>query len=151
MVSPIKGRPGMASRKEIVERELGIRVPAQYAAFLEKHGIFQTFGVEVYGLDDSLLRYDGIPCVIGAMENYRRTADLPHRFLVLFHSGYEDEIIRLDTEDEKVYSISWTFGTHKMADSFDEWFQMDILDYIKEREERLKDRDEEPDEIIYLD
>jgi hypothetical protein len=141
----------MASRKEIVERELGVRVPAQYAAFLEKYGIYHTFGVEVYGISDSLLRYDGIPCVIGATELYRRTIDLPHRFLVLYHSGYEDEMICLDTEDEKVYSISWTFGTHKFADSFDEWFQTDILDYVKERDQRLKDRDEEPDEIIYLD
>jgi|GEM_PF-1313826 len=141
----------MASRKEIVERELGVRVPAQYAAFLEKYGIYKTFGVEVYGMNDSLLGYGGIPCVIGATEIYRQMDDLPHRFLVLYHSGYEDEIICLDTEDEKVYSISWTFGTHKMADSFDEWFQTDILDYVRKRDERLKDGDEVPEQIIYLD
>ena len=41
----------MSSRKEIVERELGVKVPDQYGAFLEKYGIYNAPGVEVYGIN----------------------------------------------------------------------------------------------------
>jgi hypothetical protein len=52
-------------------------------------------------------------------------------FLVIHHTGIEDEIICLDTENEKVYSISGEFGNHKIADSFDEWFERDIIEFYK--------------------
>lgn len=141
----------MVSRKEIVERELGVRVPEQYAAFLEKYGIFEAIGIEVYGISDDLLNYEGIPCVIGATKNLRRRENLPHRFLALFYSGYEDEVMCLDTEDENVYSVSRVFGTRKFADSFDEWFEKDIIQYIKERDERRKRLGQKPERIIHLD
>lgn len=144
-------RVATPSRKEIIETELGVKVPEQYAAFLEKYGIYDPPGIEVYGICDSLLRYDGIPCVIGATAMYRRDENLPHRFLVLCTTGYEDEIMCLDTEDEKVYSISWVFGNHKRADSFDEWFEKDIIQYIKERDERRKRSGQKPERIIHLD
>jgi hypothetical protein len=121
----------MRSRKEIVEQELGVKVPDQYAAYLERYGIFHTFGIEVYGISDDLSTYEGVPCVIGATKMYRQDEDLPHRFLVLQHTGIEDEFICLDTQDEKVYSMSWDLGNHKVADSFDEWFQKDIIEYSK--------------------
>jgi hypothetical protein len=121
----------MASRQEIVEQELGVKIPAQYAAFLEKYGIYDPPGVEVYGITDNLLHYDGIPCVIGATKIFRRDEGLPHRFLVIHHTGVEDELICLDTENEKVYSISRDFGNHKIADSFDEWFERDIIEFYK--------------------
>ncbi|MGB6063686.1 MAG: SMI1/KNR4 family protein [Desulfomonilaceae bacterium] len=118
----------MSSRKEIVERELHIRVPDQYAVFLEKYGIYHAPGVEVYGMSDSLLDYDGIPCVIGATKNCRNEG-LPHRFLVLEETGLEDEVICLNTIDGKVYSISRSFGNRKIADSFDEWFQKEVIEH----------------------
>jgi hypothetical protein len=121
----------MSSRREVVEQELGVKLPAQYAAFLEKYGIYDPPGVEVYGISDNLLRYDGIPCVIGATNIYRRTENLPHRFLVIHHTGVEDEMICLDTENEKVYSISCVFGNRKIANSFDEWFKRDIIEFYK--------------------
>ena len=121
----------MPSRKEIVERELRVTVPAQYAAFLDKSRDLPSPGVEVYGISDKLLGYHGLPCVIGATEKSRRADRLPHRFLVIHHTGIEDEMICLDTENEKVYSISWVFGNRKIADSFDEWFQRDIIEFYK--------------------
>ena len=120
-----------ASRKEIVEQELGIKVPDQYAAYLEKYGIFHAFGIEVYGISDDLLNYDGIPCVIGATKKLRKSEGLPHRFLVIESIGVDGIITCLDTEDEKVYSISYVYGDEKLADSFDEWFQKDIIEYSK--------------------
>jgi len=121
----------MSSRKELVEKELQVRVPEQYAAFLEKYGIYDPPGVEVYGINDNLLHYDGIPCVIGATKKRRKTDNLLHRFLVIHHTGVEDEIICLDTENEKVYSISSVFGNRKIADSFDEWFKRDIIEFYR--------------------
>jgi hypothetical protein len=117
----------MASRKQIVERELGVKVPKQYADFLDTYGIYDPPGIEVYGMRETLIGYDGIPCVIGATQNRRRRENLPHRFLVIHHTGIEDETICLDTEDGTVHSRSRDFGNHKIADSFNEWFERDIL------------------------
>jgi hypothetical protein len=141
----------MTSRKKIVEEVLGVKVPEQYAVFLDKYGIFHAIGIEIYGISDDLLGFDGLPCVIGATQISRRTEGLPHRFLVIQHTGLEDEMICIDTQDEKVYSISRIFGKHKIADSFDEWFQKDIIEYIKERDRKLKRSNKEPDRIIDLD
>ncbi|MFC1833884.1 hypothetical protein ACFL2Q_04005 [Thermodesulfobacteriota bacterium] len=74
-------------------------------------------------------------CVIGATKIYRRDDDLPHRFLVIHYTGIADEIFCLDTEDDKVYPFSRAFGNHKVADSFDEWFQQDIIELVKQMEE----------------
>jgi hypothetical protein len=124
----------MSSRKEIVERELGVKIPAQYEAFLEKYGIYDPPGVEVYGIHENLLHYNGVPCVIGATKNCRKLGGLPHRFLVIHHTGVEDEVICLDTENGKVYSFSRDFGDHRIADSFNEWFEKDIIElYRNER------------------
>lgn len=141
----------MSSWKEIVERELGVKVPDQYAAFLDKYGIYYGPGIEVYGMSDSLTGYDGSPCVIGATQIRRREHGLPHRFLVLGYGGFEDEHICLDTEDEKVYSISRWYGDRKIADSFDEWFQRDVIEYLEWYENHRKEFGDEPFEVIDLD
>jgi hypothetical protein len=120
----------MASRIEIVERELDVRVPQQYATFLEKHGIFRAKGRVVYGIHDKLLRYDGSPCVIGVTQSFRRDEGLPHSLLVIEDLGVDGVIICLDTEDEKVYQISRVYGDCKIADSFDEWFEKEVLEYL---------------------
>lgn len=113
----------MSARKAIVETELEVRITPQYEAFLEKYGIYTPPGIEVYGVTEDLLHYDGIPCVIGATKISRRKDEIPHRFLVIHHTGVEDELVCLDTENEKIYSISRSLGNRKIADSFDEWFR----------------------------
>ncbi len=123
----------MPSRAQIVEAALGVKVPEQYRRFLEKYGIYRAFGIEVFGIDDDLVSYDGIPCVIGATQKRRSVDNYPHRFLVLRYNGIEDEFICLDTEDEKIYAMSWVFGNRKIADSFDEWFNRDILPRAKKK------------------
>ena len=122
----------MPSRREIVEKELGVRVPEQYARFLEKYGIYHATGIEVYGISDRLLSYDGSPCVIGVTQSWRRSG-LPHRFIVVEDIGVEDLIVCLDTEDEKVYQISRVYGDCKIADSFDEWFEKEVLEYLRQK------------------
>ena len=126
----------MASRKQIVERELDVKVPKEYGDFLDTYGIYDPPGIEVYGMRDTLIAYDGIPCVIGATQIFRRDDKLPHRFLVIQTTGLEDEIICLDTEDGTVHSRSRDFGNHKIADSFNEWFERDILNPSQEIQEQ---------------
>jgi len=149
-----KGKRGvsdMSSRKEIVERELQVKVPAQYEAFLEKYGIYDVGPIEVCGIREDLLGYDGIPCVIGATQIYRRDEGLPHRFLVIHNTGIEDEYVCLDTVNERVYAFSIDFGDREIANSFDDWFERDILEYQKERDRRSKQSCSEREEIIDLD
>jgi hypothetical protein len=141
----------MPSRREIVEAELGVKLPSQYAVFLEKYGIYDPPGIEVYGINETLLSYDGIPCVIGITKMHTRDEGLPRRFLVIHHTGFEDEKICLDTENEKIYSFSIELGNHKIADSFSEWFERDIIAYVKEREKRHKKFGEKSEPIIDLD
>ena len=117
----------MPSRKNIVETALGVKLPTEYEVFLETYGDYQDRGIEVYGLTDDTVDVEKMPCVIGATKIYRRLHGFPHRFILIHHTGIEDETIGLDTEDEKVYSISRVFGDRKIADSFDEWFDRDIL------------------------
>jgi hypothetical protein len=128
----------MSWRTETVEKALGVKIPEQYGNYLDKHGIYHDVGIEIYGIKEDLLGFDGVPCVIGATESLRRLYDLPTRFVALECTGLEDEHICLDTEDGKVYSISRCFGDSKIADSFDEWFYGDIIGC---REERRKSRE----------
>ncbi len=124
----------MSWRTQTVEEALGIRLPSQYAKFLDTYGIHQTFGISVYGIREDLLGFDGPPCVIGATELDRKYYDLPRPFIVIHHTGLEDERIWLDTRDGSVYSMSVDFGFHRIADSFDEWFQRDIIEAQRELE-----------------
>ena len=123
----------MPSRTQIVADALGVNVPKQYERFLNKYGIYRTFGIEVFGIDDDLLSYEGIPCVIGATKKRRSVDNYPHRLVVLYYTGFEDEFICLDTENEKIYAMSRVFGNRKIADSFDEWFNRDILPRRKKK------------------
>ena len=123
----------MPSKAQIVEAALGVKVPKQYERFLNKYGIYRTFGIDVFGIDDDLLSYEGIPCVIGATKIYRKEYNYPHRLLVLQYTGFEDEFVCLDTENEKIYIMSRYTGNRKIADSFDEWFNRDILSESKKK------------------
>jgi hypothetical protein len=109
-----------------------VKIPSQYAAFLEKYGIYEHGSCEVYGVHENLLHFEGVPCVIGATRNGRRFRKLSHRFLLIHHTGVEDEIICLDTESGEVWAFSQDFGDRKIADSFDEWFDRDIIEFYKD-------------------
>jgi hypothetical protein len=111
----------MNNRKQTVEHALGVIIPADYADFLNRYGIYEVDGVEVYGLDDEVIDTEKIPCVIGATKIMRGHVRIPHSFLAIRHTGYEDEVIFLDAESGAVYSI--LFGELKrISDSFGEWF-----------------------------
>jgi hypothetical protein len=71
--------------------------------------------------------------IIGATKIYRKEYSYPHRLLVIHYTGFEDEFICLDTENEKIYSMSRYTGNRKIADSFDEWLNRDILPRVKKK------------------
>lgn len=116
----------MASRREIVEYELGVRLPDQYARYLEEYGIYDVGGDEVYGIHEELLGYDGIPCVIGGTRLWREIHGYAEHFIMLQATGFESEVILLDTQSGEVFLCGF-WGMHKIADCFDEWFEKEIL------------------------
>ncbi len=116
----------MSVRRDKVEKELGVNIPSDYANFLDEYGTYEEDDVEIYGLDDEVIDINKIPCVIGATKILREAIDLPERFLVIQHTGYEGEIICLDTKSGAIYLIS-DHKQDRIADSFSEWFNRDIL------------------------
>jgi len=117
----------MKSRAEVVEQELGVRLPEEYKTFLRTYGIYEYAGGEVYGVTEDMVDLGEIPCVIGATRNAQKICPLPKEYLVVNHTGFEDEMVCLDAKTGRVYLIGQ--GTSKLiAESFDEWFTRDILD-----------------------
>jgi hypothetical protein len=122
----------MSARKDIVEKELGVSVPDQYALFLERYGIYEAHGEEVYGIHERLLNWDGIPCVIGATRLAREQDDLAQHFLLIHETGLEGELVLLDTRDGTIHLMAYG-KIRKIADSFGEWFDGYILSFPEGR------------------
>ncbi len=116
----------MSERQQMVADELGVSIHSDYANFLQKYGIYERDGLEIYGINDEIVDINKIPCVIGATKILRKAINLPKAFLVIQHTGYEDEIICLDAESGAIYRVS-DQKKQKIADSFSEWFNRDIL------------------------
>jgi hypothetical protein len=120
----------MASRKEIVERELGVSVPEQYARFLDNYGIYNEGANEVYGFHERLLGWDGIPCVIGATNLERDLNGIDPHWIVVYNTGFEGELVLLNSIDGTVHRQVYGGApgeTLKIADCFDDWFETEIL------------------------
>jgi hypothetical protein len=117
----------MPSREEIVERELGVKLPQDYRAFLDAYGYYEYPGGEVYGLTEEMLDVGEIPCVIGATLRARQLYNLPKGYLVINHSGFEDEVVCLDTETGHVYIVSHG-SMQRTAGSFEEWFRRNVME-----------------------
>jgi hypothetical protein len=109
------------THQELVEKELGVGLPTDYIEFLNKYGIYEDDGIEIYGIDDEVKDINKIPCVIGATKTFRTESNLPHHYIAIQHTGYEDELICLDTKSGTIHSLSFE-GEKKIADSFREWF-----------------------------
>lgn len=110
----------LGSRTHYVERRLGVKLPQDYAAFIERHGIHSVNGVEVYGYDERVVDPEKIPCVIGATHLYGRDYRLEEGILVISHTGVEDIIVLLDTSTGSIFEAGADTRT-KVASSFNEW------------------------------
>ena len=110
-------------RVVFVEKRLNIKLPKQYAKFLEEFGDFEGDGFEIYGYSEEYLEPDKIPCVIGATKLYRDDYKLSADELVIAHSGYEDYVFTLDSVSGHVYEINMRGDKKKVADDFDTWLK----------------------------
>ncbi|MGO9570620.1 MAG: SMI1/KNR4 family protein [Desulfomonilaceae bacterium] len=113
------------SPRNTIERELNVCIPDDYDTFLKRYGYYDESGVEVYGISENMVDFETIPCVIGATKNARKIYEFPKSFIVIHHTGIEDEVVLLDTNDGKVYLMSHG-EIQKIADSFHEWFEAAI-------------------------
>ena len=110
------------NRVRIVEEALGVKLPAEYAEFVQTRGIDEAGGIEIYGYDERVQDVDRIPCVIGATRLYQSGYDLVPSEIVVAHTFYEDEIVVLDTASGVVFSLSHE-GRKKIAASFGDWME----------------------------
>jgi hypothetical protein len=116
----------MSGRALAVSTALGVSVPKEYADFLEEYGIYERSGIEVYGLDDRIIDQDKIPCVIGATRTLRRNAGLSEHYLAIHHTGYEGEVVCVDSKTGEVFLLAHG-ETSRIAASFSAWFSTEIL------------------------
>lgn len=112
----------MTNRSAFVEQNLGVKLPSDYAIFLNEKGIMEICGLEIFGYCECIQDIEKIPCVIGATRLYRLLYDLEDNFIVLGASGYEEILFVLDIQSGKVYETGFDWR-HQIADSFDQWLQ----------------------------
>lgn len=108
----------MPSRTQIVERCLGVKLPNDYAQWLES---FEDIG--------------DYPCVIGATERYRDHPLLNNDDLMIHFDEYLNTLVVLSCRDGGVYNVDFSYR-HKIAESFAEWFEK-----FKDFEKRVSEED----------
>ena len=116
---------GVAS--EIVEKAeniLSVRFPPSYKMFLEKYGVGDIFGVEIYGIiKDPTIDASAVPNCVWITQNLRKTIGLPLQYIAIASTGYGpfyfiNTIVRDKDEESpiviwekgKVQSVSKSFG-----------------------------------------
>jgi hypothetical protein len=112
----------MTTRSAFVEQNLGVKLPSDYAGFLNEKGMMVIDGLEIFGYSECIQDIEKIPCVIGATRLYRPLYHLEDHFIVLGASGYEEILYILDIRTGKVYEAGFD-RRHQIADSFDQWIQ----------------------------
>jgi len=105
-----------------IEQALGVRLPQDYARFVIKRGVCQVGDIEVYAWDERIQNEDAIPCVIGATRRLRQEGTLQPGDIVIAHTGYEDFVLALDTQDGGVYELG-RLGRRRIAESFELWLR----------------------------
>ena len=115
------------TRAEIVEKALGVTLPRDYVAFLERYGCYEGEGGEVYGYDDEIIDVDQLPCVIGATRLlWQDYPELAKTYVSVHFTGAENEQVILNTITGEIYMIT-DEGKVKIAHSFHQWFDSEIL------------------------
>jgi hypothetical protein len=109
-------------RSTKLEALIGISLPEDYKQFIDKYGYLclNNISREVYGYK---LEYDinKIPCVIGATNLCKIEYKLDHHQLVISHTGYESNIVILDTISGYVLEQNYSGVRKKIANSFSIW------------------------------
>lgn len=106
------------TRSEFVERELKIKLPLDYANFINELG-YSMNNTEIYGYIEGM-EIDKIPCVIGATKLYKEEQDnIGDKDIVIAFDDFENSPIILN-ENGEVYCVD--FDKRKLiAKNFTEW------------------------------
>lgn len=125
----------MPSRTQIVERCLGVKLPSDYAQWLESEGYYNGEYYDVFGYLESFEDIGDYPCVIGATERYRDHPLLNNDDLMIHFDEYLNTLVVLSCRDGGVYNVDFSYR-HKIAESFADWFKK-----FKEFEKRVSEED----------
>lgn len=106
------------TRVEFVEKELKIKLPSDYAKFINEVG-YSMNNIEIYGYVEGM-EIDKIPCVIGATKLYKEDQiNIGDKEVVIAFDDFENSPIILN-ENGEVYCVD--FDERKLlAMSFSEW------------------------------
>ncbi|GAB6060012.1 SMI1/KNR4 family protein [Desulfonatronum parangueonense] len=110
---------GTSHRVERVQAELGIRLPTDYAKFIDRHGQAVTAGVTIYGYSQEMTDPEAVPCVIGATKRLRPIHGLRRDELVLAQEN--GSLYVLDCANGAVLEVDCLEHRHVVARSFDLW------------------------------
>lgn len=114
------------NRVAIIEEHLKIKLPKDYANFINNIGYYDGEYYEVYGFLESFENIDDYPCVIGATKKYREDHPLFTQTEIAIHfDDYLNTIVSIDSKDGKVYNTSF-LEKKQIAKNFEEWFR-DLL------------------------
>lgn len=106
------------TRVEFVEKELKIKLPSDYAKFINEVGYLMD-KIEVYGYIEGM-EIEKIPCVIGATRLYKEDQEnIEDKDIVIAFDSFENSPIILN-ENGEVYCVD--FDERKLiAKNFAEW------------------------------
>ncbi len=107
-----------------VERELGLEIHPQYAAFLDKYGVYCTEGVEVYGYSEAFTDLNGLPCVIFTTKDWKEMYHLDPSDRLIADTEDSDYVAVLDNETGEILEVNFDGDRTVVAPSFDAWFAM---------------------------
>lgn len=110
---------------DFVARELKIKLPEDYANFLNTTGYlcFSNLGIEVYGYKPEF-DIQKIPCVIAATNLNKSNYHLNSSEIVISHTGFEELITILDCNTGKIYEVGFNGLKNEIADSFKTWLKL---------------------------
>jgi hypothetical protein len=111
-----------------IQLQLSVNLPEDYKDFLDNTGYlyFSNISQEIYGYKQGF-DIEKLPCVIAATKNNKEDYSLNPREIVLSHSGYEDNIIILDTQTSHVFELSSDGHKKRLADSFSDWLSVMLV------------------------
>jgi hypothetical protein len=112
-----------SNRVKYVESKLNVILPIEYSEFLDNFGDYEVDGMEIYGYTEDYIDITQVPCVIGATRIYRDGYSLKSYEIVISYTGYEENIIILNTKTGEIFEVDLNGAKNKLSNSFHEWFQ----------------------------
>lgn len=75
------------------EAALNVNFPISYRLFLEKYGLGDIFGEEIYGLG---IEENGVPSMTWITKHFRQEEGLPNHLVCFYFTGYDGVYFCLD-------------------------------------------------------